>query len=78
MRRADAFTTNDPMYKGMTQEIDIGKLFEDGLAIDSALEAAYVSALLEARRLGRPIVVWKDGHVLEVPPDEISTTQFEL
>ena len=57
----------------MTQSMDIGKLFEEGVAIDSALEAAYESALVEARRLGRPIVVWKDGHVLEVSPNEIST-----
>ena len=49
----------------------ISALFEDGAAIDAALAKAAEAARREARLLGRPLIVWQDGQVVEVPPDQI-------
>jgi hypothetical protein len=35
--------------------------------IDAALTAAAQAAVREARMLGRPLVVWQDGRVVELP-----------
>ncbi len=53
------------------EPVDISALFEDGAAIDAALARAAEAARREARLLGRPLIVWQDGHVVEVPPDQI-------
>ena len=50
---------------------EIGPLFEDGVAIDAALAGAALSAQREARALGRPLVVWENDHLTEVPTDQI-------
>ena len=49
----------------------IGALFEDGAAIDAALAEAALAAQREARLLGRPLVIWQEGQLTEVPPDPI-------
>ena len=59
------------MVAGMTEPRDIRRLFEDGTAIDTALAAAARAAVREARLLGRPLVVWQDGRVVELQPDEL-------
>jgi hypothetical protein len=50
---------------------EINALFEDGAAIDAALARAAETARREARLLGRPLIVWNDGQVVEIPPDQI-------
>jgi hypothetical protein len=50
---------------------NISALFEDGAAIDAALAKAAEAARREARLLGRPLIVWQDSRVVEVPPDQI-------
>jgi hypothetical protein len=50
---------------------NIVALFEDGAAIDAALARAAEAARHEARLLGRPLIVWQDGQVVEVPPDQL-------
>jgi hypothetical protein len=50
---------------------NISALFEDGAAIDAALAQAAEAARREARLLGRPLIVWQDGQVVEVPPDQL-------
>jgi hypothetical protein len=40
--------------------------------IDAGVKSAVATALEEHRRAGRPIVVWKQGKVVTVRPDEIS------
>ena len=50
---------------------DISALFEDGDVIDAALALAAEAARREARLLGRPLIVWQDGQVVEIPPDQI-------
>ena len=40
-------------------------IFAEGLRI------AVAEAIEEHRRMRRPIVIWRDGKVVEIPPDEI-------
>jgi hypothetical protein len=49
----------------------IDELFADGTLIDQALRRAVQEALLSHRQTGHPIVVWQDGKVVWVPPEEI-------
>ena len=49
----------------------ITEIFSDGVEIDLALKRAVWKALLLHKKLGHPIVVWRDGQVVEIPPDEI-------
>ncbi len=39
--------------------------------IQQALREAVTEALIRHKRLGNPIVVWRDGKVVWVPADEI-------
>lgn len=51
--------------------VDIDKLFDDGQLIDEALARAGREARLRHKQLGVPLVVWRDGKVVEIPPEEI-------
>lgn len=51
--------------------VDIQALFEDGRAIDAALAEAARNALIMHKRMGYPIVVWENGRVVWIPPEEI-------
>jgi hypothetical protein len=42
-----------------------------GKPIEDALRRAVRHALLEHKRAGNPIAVWKDGQVVLIPPEEI-------
>jgi len=53
------------------QEIDIDALMRDGTKIDAAMSEAVRRAALLHKQLGLPMVGWRDGQVVEVPPDEI-------
>lgn len=50
---------------------DIDALFRDGRAIDAALRRAYREMVLDHRRTGDPIVVWKDGRVVTLRAEDI-------
>ena len=39
--------------------------------IERALQRAVRAALLDHKRAGNPIAVWRDGQVVWIPPDEI-------
>ena len=43
----------------------------DGRAIQEAMRQAVQEAVRTHKLLGRPIVVWRDGKVVWVPPEEI-------
>lgn len=45
--------------------------------IDAGIKQAISEALEEHRRMGRPVVVWKDGKVVTIPPSEIPTRNEE-
>lgn len=49
----------------------ISELLADGMAMERALQKAVRIALLEHKRAGNPICVWRDGQVVWIPPEEI-------
>jgi hypothetical protein len=53
------------------QRPDIGELLRDHRLIESVLKRAVRDALLRHKRLGQSIAVWRDGKVVELPPEEI-------
>jgi hypothetical protein len=50
---------------------DIAAVFADRAAMERALRQAVREAVLRHKRLGQPIAVWRDGRVVEIPPEEI-------
>lgn len=50
---------------------DIAALMADGRLVDAALTAGVRAALLAHARAGLPVVEWRDGRTVEVPPREI-------
>lgn len=54
-----------------TRRRSIGEIFSEGTEVDAALKRAVREALLLHKKLGYPIVVWQDGKVVEIPPEEI-------
>ncbi len=57
----------------MTKE-DTQDLFR---RIDAGVRQGAAQAKAEHKRAGRSIFVWKDGQVVEVPPEEIQITEKE-
>jgi hypothetical protein len=49
----------------------IERLLADHEATDAAMADAVRQAILRHKRLGQPIVAWRDGEVVEIPPAEI-------
>ena len=47
------------------------QILRDDEAIDRAMAAARRRAVLHHRRFGVPLVIWKDGRIVEVPPDGV-------
>jgi hypothetical protein len=45
---------------------------EQAEAIERILQAAVQRELLIHKRLGNPIVIWKDGKIVIVPPEDIA------
>jgi hypothetical protein len=50
---------------------DLGELLRDSKKIQQAIKAAVHEAVRTHKLLGRPIVVWRDGKVVWIPPEEI-------
>jgi hypothetical protein len=38
---------------------------------EMALKEAVADAIAEHKRMGRSIVIWRDGKVVKIPPEEI-------
>jgi len=57
--------------KARKSKKDIAKIFSEGTLIDEALRAGRREALELHRRLGPPVVVYKEGETLWVMPDEL-------
>lgn len=49
----------------------IYELFLDGKVIDEALRRGVQHALRQHKQLGFPVVVCRDGKVIEIPPEDI-------
>jgi hypothetical protein len=39
--------------------------------IDAGIKAAIARAIEEHRRMGRSIVIWRDGKITTIPPEDI-------
>ncbi len=50
---------------------DINKILEEGTLIDEALTSAVREAVERKRRLGQHVIIWRDGKVVRLPPEEI-------
>jgi hypothetical protein len=50
---------------------DVRAIMLDGNLIQQALREAVTQALIRHKRLGTPIVVWRDGKVVWIPAEEI-------
>lgn len=53
------------------QKPDINKVFADGRLIDEAIREDVHRALLEHKRAGNPVAVWRDGKVVMLKPEAI-------
>lgn len=49
----------------------IGELFAEGTPIDEALRAAARDARALHKRLGHALIVWQNGRVVAIPPEDI-------
>lgn len=50
---------------------DLLRVFQEGTEVDEALRRAGREAIRRHKRGGVPLVVWKDGRVVHVPPEEL-------
>ena len=53
------------------REPDRHAFLRDRNAIVSAFQRGVRAAILRHKALGESIVIWRDGRVVEVPPDQI-------
>ena len=59
------------MIRRLHPSVDIEEICLDGTAIDDAVERAGRQARLKHKQLGVPLVVWQDGQIVHIPPEEI-------
>ncbi|MHB1034621.1 MAG: hypothetical protein ACYC35_04600 [Pirellulales bacterium] len=52
-------------------EKDIAKIFRERTLIDEALNAAVREAVLAHKQKGLPLVVWRDGKIVWIPPEDL-------
>jgi len=52
-------------------EKSIDEIFKEGSLIDNALKKAVQEALVRHKQAGNPIVVWRDGKIVWLKPEEI-------
>ncbi len=53
------------------EQPDLRSLMLDTDRVERALQRGVVQALIRHKRLGHPIVVWRDGKVVWIPAEEI-------
>ncbi|MBC7834935.1 MAG: hypothetical protein H7Y88_07520 [Phycisphaerales bacterium] len=52
--------------------------FRNSSRVQQAIHRGIQRALLAHKRAGRSIVIWRDGKVVVVPPDQINVSEQEL
>ena len=45
--------------------------------VDAAFRQAASKAIQIAKQTNTPVILWKDGHVVEVPPDQFEPEKWE-
>ncbi len=53
-------------------KLDPETMVRDGAAIDRAIVAARRRVIRRHRQLGVPLVIWRDGRVIEVAPESVN------
>lgn len=61
---------NDHSPANGSSAVDLS-IFDDTHRITRAFDEAVRDALLEHKRLGNPVAIWRDGKVVILPPEEI-------
>ncbi|TET34118.1 MAG: hypothetical protein E3J72_15205 [Planctomycetota bacterium] len=59
-------------------EKDIDAIMKDGKLVDAALAAGVREALIRHIKAGEPVVEWKDGKTVWLPPEEIKKRIEEM
>lgn len=59
------------MIRRLHPSVDVDQVCRDGAEVDAAVERAAREARLRHKQLGVPLVVWRDGRTVEIPPEEI-------
>jgi hypothetical protein len=59
------------MRMASNEKKDISRICSEGTLIDKAMIAAAKNAILEHKQKGQPLVVWRDGKTVLIPPDEL-------
>ncbi len=63
-------TETDPLVAN-----DPSALFNDEARILKAMDEAVRAAILDHKRAGNPIAIWRDGQVVWLAPDEIDVDE---
>ena len=50
---------------------DVAAILAEAEKVEAAVQAAVRDALIAHKRAGNPIVVWENGQVVWIPPDQI-------
>jgi len=45
------------------------------IKVEKAMKQAVAKAIAENKRLGIPLVIWRDGKVVHVPPEELEVRE---
>jgi hypothetical protein len=53
------------------QPADLERVLADKGRVETALRAAVSAALVRHKRAGNPVVVWRNGKVIRLRPEEI-------
>ena len=54
-------------------KLDIAEWFEDEDQIGTAMQIGILKARQEHKRAGHPVVEWRDGRVVTIPPEQIES-----
>lgn len=57
---------------------DIGKIFAEGTPIDDAMRRGVREAMRQHRLAGVPMVIWRDGKVMQVPAEQLEKELAEF
>jgi hypothetical protein len=59
------------MIRHADKRVDVSAQLADVARVTQAVRQAGRDARLRHKQLGVPIVVWEDGKIVEIPPEEI-------
>jgi nicotinamidase-related amidase len=54
---------------------DIDEIFAEGVEVDQAVQEAFRDAVRRHRLEGRKMVIWRDGKVCHVSPEELESAE---